>query len=83
MKELLIKLLDSYVKESNPKVDSFHVYVLGTSGPSMYVIQVRSWYDLTKEEKDSIRGSVSRAFNFLGLPKDIDFMVTYARMNKK
>lgn len=79
MKDIFIKLLNTFVKEDNPKIDSFKVYSLGAVGTFMYVIQIRSYYEMTKEEKLKIQSDITSIFRIMGFDSNSDFMIQYVK----
>ena len=81
MKELILRLLNSYVIPNNSKIDSFRMFILGAGGNKMYIVQVSSYYDLTKEERNNIYEDISKVFNSFGLPEGSEFMVTYNKLD--
>jgi cytochrome bd-type quinol oxidase subunit 1 len=79
MKEVFKKLLDSFVKENNPKIDSIHLYNVGSLTAIMYVVQVRSYYTLEKDDRENIRKDVDTVFNSIGFSPASEYMITYRR----
>ena len=81
MKETFIKLLNTFVKEDNPNIDSFKVWSLGAVNTYMYIVQVRSYYEMTKEERLKIQSDVTRIFKLMGFDSNSDFMIQYVKGN--
>lgn len=79
MKETFIKLLNTFVKEDNPSIDSFKVWSLGAVNTYMYIVQVRSYYEMTKEERLKIQTDVTRIFKLMGFDSNSDFMIQYVK----
>jgi len=81
MKKVFINLIEKFVIPNHPKIKSYDVYTLGADEYQMFVVRIKSYYDLNKDEKMRIRDDVFTVFSSLGLPKTSDFMVTYVKLN--
>ena len=79
MKETFIKLLDNFVKEDNPGINSLKVWSLGSVNTYMYIVQVRSYYEMTKEERLKIQTDITRIFKLMGFDSNSDFMIQYVK----
>ena len=77
MKEVFRKLLETYVKDNNPKIDSIHLYNVGSLNAIMYVVQVRSYYTLEKDDKQNIRKDVDTVFKSVGFSPASEYMIIY------
>jgi len=80
MKDIFTKLINSFVKPNHPKIKAVDVYVLGAMETKMYVVRIRSYYDLQKEERKSINKDVRQVFDSMSLPKTSDFMISYSKL---
>lgn len=77
---MFVKLLNTFVKEDNPKIDSFHVWSLGAVDTNMYVIQVMSYYDLERSERVKIQSDITKVFNIIGFGPGSNFMIQYKKL---
>ena len=81
MKETLLKLLNSYVKPKNPKIEKFNVYVLTDKFEKiMCVVQIKSYHDLYKEERVNIDRDITRIISALNLPEGSDYLISYSKL---
>lgn len=78
MKETVLKLLDSFVKQRFPFIDKFDLTVLGEKETNiLIVIQVKGKRNFSSQEKLEIRKSINTIFRSMGFENNVDFVISW------